>query len=470
MLQFSGKTARNVLIEIGIALLCPTGITFVRIAPRLQRVEHFSTTLSPGALCIAKSILALYVRSAVANGERITLHCIACLDDTISTAELRQMTIASVQTRSYPNLSSIDEIVDDAKNGRMFILVDDEDRENEGDLVIPASMATDDAINFMARYARGLICLSLTKERVDKLGLALMSEKNSSPHKTAFTVSIEAREGVTTGISASDRARTIAVAIDPDKDRHDLVVPGHVFPLIAEDGGVLVRAGHTEAAVDVSRLAGLTPAGVICEIMNDDGSMARLPDLVKFAQLHGLKIATIADLISYRRRTEKLVHCVAESKFASRFGGDFIIRIYGQTVGKGEHIALIKGDLSIPDPVLVRMHQHHVLLDSLGEIPGSGSDGRFNSDLEGSMRIVGAAGRGVIVIIREPPPALSAQVKMRAEAKAPSKAPELRHYGWGAQILADLGIQRMILLSSNPQVIVGVEGYGLEICGRQAIE
>jgi len=238
-------------------------------------------------------------------------------------------------------LSPIEEIIEEARQGRMFVLVDDEDRENEGDLVIPAEFCDAAAVNFMARYGRGLICLSMERRRVERLGLQLMSRQNASRHHTAFTVSIEAREGVTTGISAADRARTIAVAIDPQAGAADIVTPGHIFPLVARDGGVLVRAGHTEAAVDIARLAGLNPAGVICEIMNDDGTMARMPDLVPFAQYHGLRIGTIADLIAYRRRTETLIERRLETAFRSRFGGDFRMSIYVNTITGAEHVALV---------------------------------------------------------------------------------------------------------------------------------
>jgi 3,4-dihydroxy 2-butanone 4-phosphate synthase/GTP cyclohydrolase II len=258
-------------------------------------------------------------------------------------------------------LSPIEDVIEDARQGRMFILVDDEGRENEGDLVIPAEKADAEAVNFMAKYGRGLICLSMTRSRVEELGLQYMAPKNQSPHQTAFTVSIEAREGVSTGISAADRARTIAVAIDPAMGRNDLVSPGHVFPLVAQDGGVLVRAGHTEAAVDISKLAGMNPSGVICEIMNDDGTMARLPDLVTFAQEHGLKIATIADLISYRRRKEKLVEAIAQTNMTSRFGGDFKLVVYANRIDYAEHIALVCGDISGDEPILVRMHQGNIL-------------------------------------------------------------------------------------------------------------
>ena len=263
-------------------------------------------------------------------------------------------------------ISSIEDIIDDARNGRMFVLVDHEDRENEGDLVIPAQMATPDAINFMATHGRGLICLTLPAERLDALGLNLMSTHNSSRHETAFTVSIEAREGVTTGISAADRARTVSVAIDPTKGPADIATPGHVFPLRARAGGVLVRAGHTEAAVDISRLAGLNPSGVICEIMKDDGEMARLPDLVAFAQLHGLKIGTISDLIAYRRRHDNLVRVRSEETITSEFGGDWQMKVYADETHGDEHIVLTKGDLSGDAPVLVRMHAMDPMLDIIG--------------------------------------------------------------------------------------------------------
>ncbi len=267
----------------------------------------------------------------------------------------------------HTHLSPIDDIIEEAKSGRMFILVDDEDRENEGDLIIPAQFATPDAVNFMAKHGRGLICLALTRERVSQLGLNLMSKENNSRLQTAFTVSIEAREGVTTGISAADRAHTIQVAIDPHKTAQDIASPGHVFPLVAKDGGVLVRAGHTEAAVDIARLAGLNPSGVICEIMNDDGTMARLPDLVTFAKAHGLKIGAIADLISYRRRSEKLVRRVIESDFESDVGGKFHMIVYSSTTEYAEHIALVKGKIDAKSPVLVRMHSLNLLKDMLGD-------------------------------------------------------------------------------------------------------
>lgn len=359
-------------------------------------------------------------------------------------------------------LSSIEEIIEEARNGRMFILIDDEDRENEGDLVIPAQMATPEAINFMAKYGRGLICLSMTRERVNQLRLPLMAQDNASRHQTAFTVSIEAREGVTTGISASDRARTIAVAIDPSKGAADLATPGHVFPLVARDGGVLVRAGHTEAAVDVARLAGLNPAGVICEIMNDDGTMARLPDLVEFARHHGLKIATIADLIAYRRRHDKIVKRDIETPFRSVYGGDWRMSVYVNTVAYAEHIALVKGDIEGDGPVMVRVHAMNVLEDVLGD-----SESDKTGQLHAAMRMVAEHGRGVVLLIREPQAtSLTDRVKARINAKGGA---ELRDYGVGAQILLDLGVREMILLSNVKKTIIGLEGYGLSVVEQRPI-
>jgi 3,4-dihydroxy 2-butanone 4-phosphate synthase/GTP cyclohydrolase II len=360
-------------------------------------------------------------------------------------------------------LSPIEDIIEDARNGRMFILVDDEDRENEGDLVIPAQFATPQAINFMAKYGRGLICLSMTRERVEQLDLNLMSRENSSRHQTAFTISIEAREGVTTGISAADRAHTIQVAIDPSKGAQDIGSPGHVFPLIAKDGGVLVRTGHTEAAVDIARLAGLNPSGVICEIMNDDGTMARMPDLVTFAKEHGLKIATIADLISYRRRSEKLVSRVVESDFDSRFGGTFRMIVYTATHEYAEHIALVRGDIDPAKPTLVRMHALNLLQDVLGEPGGSGGM------LQASMQHIAQAGSGVIVLVREPI-RTSVSDRLREKlGKPPLAGSDLRDYGIGAQILLDLGVRDMVLLSNSKRAVIGLEGYGLTISGYHPV-
>ena len=355
-------------------------------------------------------------------------------------------------------LSPTEELIEEARRGRMFILVDDEDRENEGDLVIPAQFATPDAINFMARHARGLICLAMTRARVESLGLPLMSQSNGTRHQTAFTVSIEAREGVSTGISAADRARTVAVAINPEMGRRDIVTPGHVFPLAAREGGVLVRAGHTEASVDFARLAGLNPAGVICEIMNDDGTMARLPDLVAFAQHHGLKLGTVADLIAYRRRTERLVKRVEENVLEDAPGGPWKIIVYANTIEYGEHIALVKGEPDRNGPALVRMHAVNMLADTLSR--------QGPAELHAAMEEIGRSGHGVVVLLREmKPTALSERVRA-GQGRA---APELRDYGIGAQILTDLGVKEMVLLSNHPRPIVGLEGYGLTVVDTRPI-
>ena len=361
-------------------------------------------------------------------------------------------------------LSSVEEIIDDARNGRMFVRVDDEDRENEGDLVIPAQMATPDVINFMAKHGRGLICLSLTKKRVEDLRLPLLPAHNQSRLSTAFTLSIEAKHGVTTGISAADRARTVAVAIDPGATHEDLATPGHVFPLMARDGGVLVRAGHTEAAVDISRLAGLIPAGVICEIMNDDGSMARMPDLVKFAQFHGLKIGTIADLIAYRRKTERLVRMDAEAPFASKIGGDWRLRIYSDAVSGDEHVVLIKGDVTTDAPVMVRMHQLNMLPDVLMDA-GSVRTG----ELHAAQEMVARYGRGVIVFFRDHVLGRLAE-RVKAKARGDEHPRRLVDYGVGAQILVDLGVRNMIVLTNTSKKVVGLEGYGLHIVEQRPIK
>ncbi len=366
-------------------------------------------------------------------------------------------------------LSSIEEIIEDARNGRMFILIDDEDRENEGDLVIPAQMATPDAINFMAKYGRGLICLALTSERVEELGLTLMSKENQSRHQTAFTVSIEARDGITTGISAADRARTVAVAIDHSRGRDDLATPGHVFPLIARDGGVLARAGHTESAVDIARLAGLNPAGVICEVMNDDGTMARLPDLIAFAQFHGLKVAAIRDLIAYRRRHDHLVECVSTERFESIHGGDWQIKVYNNKADYAEHIVLVKGNIENVSPVLVRVHVLNMFDDILEEATSR------TGQLYRAMDIIGEEGTGVVLIILDSSPNMLTRLmaqkfgKQEKPAAKPSESQLVREYGIGAQILYDLGIRDMILLSNTKQTVIGLEGYGMTISGQRPI-
>ena len=354
-------------------------------------------------------------------------------------------------------ISSIEDIIEDARNGRMFVLVDHEDRENEGDLVIPGQMATPDAINFMATHGRGLICLTLPAERLDALGLQLMSTHNSSRHETAFTVSIEAREGVTTGISAADRAKTVSVAIDPNTTAADIATPGHVFPLRARAGGVLVRAGHTEAAVDISRLAGLNPSGVICEIMKDDGEMARLPDLVAFAQLHGLKIGTISDLIAYRRRNDNLVRVQATETITSEFGGEWQMKIYADETHGDEHIVLTKGDITGDAPVLVRMHS----MDPMQDVVGIGPKGRTGEFGDAMMRVA-EEGRGVVVLLRD------TAMKMHAHDEVSPQT--LRQYGLGAQILSSLGLGQIELLTNSPKPkIVGLDAYGLEIVGTRKI-
>ena len=353
-------------------------------------------------------------------------------------------------------ISSVEEIIADARCGRMFILVDHEDRENEGDLVIPAQMCDAAAINFMATHGRGLICLTLTGARIDQLGLPLMASKNSSRHETAFTVSIEAKDGVDTGISARDRALTVAVAIDPGKGRADLATPGHVFPLRARDGGVLVRAGHTEAAVDVSRLAGLDPSGVICEVMNDDGTMARLPDLIAFGQKHGLKIGTISDLIAYRRRHDNLIKERAVKRVHSVHGGDWLMRIFTDDTHGDEHVVLTKGDLSGDASVLVRVH----VLNPLEDVLGIGD--AHVGDLAGAMKIIAAEGRGAVVLLRD--------TTMKVVLEGEVSPQTLRHYGLGAQILSTLGLTRITLVSnSKAPKVVGLEAYGLSIAGTKAI-
>jgi 3,4-dihydroxy 2-butanone 4-phosphate synthase/GTP cyclohydrolase II len=352
------------------------------------------------------------------------------------------------------------DLVEEARAGRMFILVDDEDRENEGDLVVPAQFATPDTIAFMARHARGLICLAMTRDRVERLGLPLMSQSNGTRHQTAFTVSIEAREGVTTGISAADRSRTIAAAINADANRDDIVTPGHVFPLMAREGGTLVRAGHTEASVDIARMAGLTPAGVICEIMNDDGTMARLPDLVSFAQHHNLKLGTIADLIAYRRRTERLVKRVIEGPYQHHVSGDWTLYVYASTIDYAEHLVLVKGDISGPEPVLVRMHAVDIV-DALVLGPTA-------QIFHDAMAMISDAGRGVLVILRETKQtAVSDRFRKRLASPAPNT--ELRDYGIGAQILLDLGVKDMVLLSNTRRILIALEGYGLNVVEQRPL-
>ncbi len=384
-----------------------------------------------------------------------------------TTDTLRKLERFLCDNDDEPVLVSIEEIIDEARNGRMFILVDDEDRENEGDLIIPAQMATPDAINFMATHGRGLICLALTRQRSEQLGLELMSRNNGTRHETAFTVSIEAREGVTTGISAGDRARTVAVAIDAAKSRDHIVTPGHVFPLVARDGGALVRAGHTEASVDIARLAGLNPSGVICEIMNEDGTMARMDDLVPFARRHNLKMGTIRDLIAFRRKHDHLVEKQAEMRFISQWGGEWTAQTYYNKATGDETMALVKGHIKPDRPTLVRMHTMSMFVDVFGE------DNKRSGLLSGAMEMIGREGSGVVVLINKPMKGIVTRfMQLRAEGKF-AGAPEveqLRDYGVGAQILAELGVHDMVLLTNTHHTLAGLDGYGLSIVGERPID
>ena len=351
--------------------------------------------------------------------------------------------------------SKIEDIIKDAKKGKMFILVDDEKRENEGDLVVPAQNINSEKINFMAKYGRGLICLALTGKRIEELNLPLMPQHNAARRKTAFTISIEAKKGISTGISAKDRAKTIQVAINKKTNSKDISTPGHIFPLRAQDGGVLVRAGHTEAAVDISTLSNLNPSGVICEIMNDDGTMARRDDLFKFSKEHKLRIATISDLISYRRKKEKIIERTLKTKIKSQYGGLFDLIVYKNKIVPAEHIALVKGKINPKKPVLVRVHALNFLTDILG------TSLFIDNQIKKSMQMISKKKNGVIVIIRAPRSwTLSQRIKSNVDDK---KNLQLRDYGVGAQILIDLGIKNMILISNSKKTIVGLEGYGLKV-------
>jgi len=352
--------------------------------------------------------------------------------------------------------SKIEDIIIDAKKGKMFILVDDENRENEGDIIVPAEKINSKKINFMAKYGRGLICLALTGKRIEELNLPLMPQLNAPRRKTAFTISIEAKKGISTGISAQDRAKTIKVAINKKSNSKDISTPGHIFPLRAQDGGVLVRAGHTEAAVDIASLANLNPSGVICEIMNDDGTMARRDDLFKFSKKHNLKVATISDLISYRRKKEKIIERTLKTKINSKYGGEFKLIVYRNKIVPAEHIALVKGKINSKKSVLVRVHALNFLTDILG------TSSFIDNQIKKSMQMISKKKNGVIVIIREPRSwTLSQRIKSNSYEKKSNS--QLRDYGVGAQILIDLGIKNMILISNSKKTIVGLEGYGLKV-------
>ena len=424
----------------------------------IQRVRELVTegTMSKAGLARAAGLHANTLRDCTDGGWNPTAETLSKLER-----------VLLLLNDDRPVMVPIEEIIDEARNGRMFVLVDDEDRENEGDLVIPAQMATPAAINFMAMHGRGLICLSLTGERCAQLGLEPMSRKNGTQYETAFTVSIEAREGVTTGISAADRARTISVAIDGSKGQDDIVTPGHVFPLRARNGGVLVRAGHTEAAVDISRLAGLNPSGVICEIMREDGSMARMDDLISFARMHDLKIGTIRDLIAYRRRHDRMVELRAETKLNSRWGGEWRACTFFNKATGDETMGLVKGKIDPSKPTLVRMHTLSYFSDIFGE------ETERNNLLSRSMEIIAKEGSGAIVVLnKRTPNYISQAIEIRERFNSGDKSAneELRDYGVGAQILAELGIHDMVLLTNTHHSLVALEGYGINIVGERPID
>lgn len=357
-------------------------------------------------------------------------------------------------------LATPEEIIEDARNGRMYILVDAEDRENEGDLIIPAQFATPDAVNFMAKHGRGLICLAIEAQKAETLGLEPQNKNNGSRFETAFTQSIEAREGVTTGISAADRALTIQVAIDPESRQDDVVTPGHMFPLIAKDGGVLVRTGHTEASVDISRMAGLNPSAVICEIMNDDGTMARLPDLVKFAQFHGMKIGTIEDLVAYRLQKDHFVRHIASSDFRSQNGDEFRIHVYRNFLDGKEHVALSKGEAKADEPSLVRVHK----VDFAGDILSEESP-RSGLIWDAMKQLAAHDGHSVLILIREGSIDSLLERLGAHKSKVNRKEQTIREYGVGAQMLSHQGVRKMTLITNVMPKIIGLDAYELELDG-----
>ena len=359
------------------------------------------------------------------------------------------------------DLSSIEEIIEDAKKGKMYILVDDPSRENEGDLIIPAQMVSADAVNFMAKYGRGLICLALSKQRTDELELPLMNPSNQKNDLTAFTISIEAKDGITTGISAADRAHTVSVAIDSNKKKQDIVSPGHIFPVMAWAGGVLERAGHTEAAVDISTIAGLNPSGVICEIMSDDGSMARLPELIVFAKKHSLKIGTVSDLIKYRLKNDKIIAMIKERNFESEMGKDFKLKIFQNTLSGEKHYALVKNLTKNDEPKYVRMHKLDITKDIFEE------KNLFGDEISKSFKIIEERGSGAIVLINSDMAPKIEKIFNRRETK--DNKLELREYGVGAQILLELGLRKIILLSNSNKKIIALDGFNLEIVDQEKI-